>query len=204
MKRLFLSSLFKNVTKLFIEFAAENLEGKTVAYIPTAANHEKIDFHVRHTQKVLLKMGLTVDELDISTAQYADIKEKLQRDDYIYVGGGNTFFLLQEMIRTGAGDIVKQQIEQGKIFIGESAGSILLAPNIEYSSDMDNPEAAPDLHSYDGLNMIDFYPLPHINDLTQRKAIKSITVKYESLIPLIPITNSQAILVTGTEKQIVG
>lgn len=204
MKRLFLSSLFKNVTKPFTEFVAESLMGKVITYIPTAANCEKLDFHVRYSRKVLSKMGLIVDELDISTAPYTDIANKLQNNDYIYVGGGNTFFLLQEMQKTGAGDIIKQQIEQGKLYVGESAGAIVVAPDIEYSSDMDKPQAAPDLPGYNGLNVIDFYPLPHVRDFTQRKAVKSITAKYEAKIPLVPITNSQVILVTGIEKQIVG
>ncbi len=47
-------------------------------------------------------MGLIVDELEISTAIYSDIVNKLERNDFIYVSGGNTFFLLQEMNRSGA------------------------------------------------------------------------------------------------------
>lgn len=34
---------------------------------------------------------------DISTATHLDIRNKLENNDYIYVTGGNTFFLLQEM-----------------------------------------------------------------------------------------------------------
>lgn len=101
-------------------------------------------------------------------------------------------------------NIIKSQIGLGKLFIGESAGSIVLSPNIEYSMDMDNPKAAPHLSSYDGLNIIDFYPLPHVKDFTQKKAVKSILAKYEATLPLVPITNSQVILVTGTKKQVVG
>lgn len=104
MKRLFLSSLFKNVTKLFTKFVDESLTGKTITFIPTAANTEKLGFHVKYSKKILSKMGLIVDELDISTASEREITNKLQNNDYIYVGGGNTFFLLQEMQRTGAGE----------------------------------------------------------------------------------------------------
>ena len=34
---------------------------------------------------------------DISTATHLDIRNKLENKEYIYVTGGNTFFLLQEM-----------------------------------------------------------------------------------------------------------
>lgn len=43
-------------------------------------------------------------------------------------------------------------------------GAILVAPNIEYARDTDNPLVAPNLKSFDALDIIDFYPVPHYND----------------------------------------
>ena len=97
MQKLFLASLFKDVAQIFLDFANENLVGKTVTFIPTAAMPEKLDFHVKYSMELLSKMGLIVDGLDISTAPHLDIRKKLENNDYIYVTGGNTFFLLQEM-----------------------------------------------------------------------------------------------------------
>ena len=57
---------------------------------------------------------------------------KLQVNDFIYVTGGNTFFLLQELKKAGADKLIKEQISAGKIYIGESAGAMILSPNIEY------------------------------------------------------------------------
>lgn len=185
-------------------FTGGNHAGKTVAYIPTAAIPDKLDFHIKYSKKLLQKTGLAVDELDISTAEAPEITRTLQNSDYIYVGGGNTFYLLWHMQRTGAGDIIKQQAEAGKPYIGESAGAILVAPNIEYSSDMDDPGVAPNLHNYDGLNLVDFYPLPHAGDFTQKKAVKAITSKYGVSLPLAPMGNAQAILATGDRMEIVG
>ena len=161
MQKLFLASLFKDVYQLFVDFAQENLAGKTVTFIPTAALPDKLDFHVKYSMELLSNMGLTVDELEISTTAHSDIVNKLEKNDYIYVTGGNTFFLLQEMNKSGAGNLIKAQINAGKLFIGESAGAILLAPDIEYSIDTDNPLAAPQLKTFEALNMIDFYPVPH-------------------------------------------
>lgn len=203
MKKLFLASLFKDVFQVFIEFANDNLEGKTVTFIPTAALPDKLDFHIQYSKELLSKIGFIVDELEISTAVYSDLENKLENNDYIYVTGGNTFFLLQEMNRSGAGDLIKKQINAGKLFIGESAGAILLAPNIEYSKDTDNPFAAPLLKTFEGLNMIDFYPVPHYKNDPLKEAVEIIISKYARKLPLIPFGNSQAILVTGHEKQII-
>ena len=203
MKKLFLASLFKNVTQIFVDFANENLAGKTVTFIPTAALPDKLDFHIKYSLDLLAKMGLIVDELEISTATHLDIENKLENNDYIYVAGGNTFFLLQEMNRSGAGNLIKAQIEAGKLFIGESAGAILLAPDIEYSKDTDNPLIAPQLKTFEALNVIDFYPVPHYKNDPLKEAVEKVISKYGAELPLVPFSNSQAILVTGNEKQIV-
>lgn len=108
MKKLFLASLFKDVLQVFIEFANDNLEGKTVTFIPTAGLPDKLDFHIQYRKELLSKIGFIVDELEISTAAYSDLENKLENNDYIYVTGGNTFFLLQEMNRSGVGGFNKK------------------------------------------------------------------------------------------------
>lgn len=203
MQKLFLASLFKDVSQIFVDFANENLVGKTVTFIPTAALPDKLDFHIKYSKELLSKMGLIVDELEISTAAHLDIVNKLENNDYIYVAGGNTFFLLQEMNKSGAGDLIKTQIKAGKLFIGESAGAILLAPNIEYSKDTDNSLVALQLKTFEALNIIDFYPVPHYKNYPLREAVERIISKYGTKLPLVPFSNSQAILVIGKERQIV-
>lgn len=203
MQKLFLASLFKDVAKIFVDFVNENLAGKTVTLIPTAALPDKLDFHIKYSMELLSKMGLIVDKLEISTATHLDIANKLENNDYIYVAGGNTFFLLQEMNRSGAGILIKEQIKAGKLFIGESAGAILLAPDIEYSKDTDNPLIAPHLKTFEALNIIDFYPVPHYKNDPLKEAVETVISKYGTELPLVPFSNSQAILITGKEKQIV-
>ena len=203
MQKLFLASLFKDVSHLLVDYANENLVGKTVTFIPTAALPDSLDFHIKYSKELLSEMGLIVDELEISTASYLDIENKLENNDYIYVVGGNTFFLLQEMNKSGAGNLIKMQINAGKLFIGESAGAILLAPDIEYSKDTDNPLAAPQLKTYEALDIIDFYPVPHDKDDSLKEAVEILISKYGTQLPLVPFSNSQAILVMGKKWQIV-
>ena len=203
MKKLFLASLFKDVSQVFVDSINENLTGKTVTFISTAALPDKLDFHIKYSKQLLSEMGLVVDELDISTADHLDIVNKLENNDYIYVAAGNAFFLLQEMNRTGAGSLIKKQIDAGKLFIGESAGAVLLGPDIEYAKETDNPLAAPQLKTFEALNVVDFYPLPHYQDESLKDAVERIISKYGTELPLVPFRNSQAILIMGKEKQII-
>ncbi len=202
MNKLFLCSSFKDVAKLFANFAEDELVGKRVTFIPSASIVEKFNLYVKWGKNALEQLGLAVDELEISTAAPAEITGKLNSNDYIYVSGGNAFYLLQELKRTGADKIIAEQIAVGKTYIGESAGSIVVSPNIEYIKDMDDCNAAPELVGFDALNLVDFYPLPHHTNFPFVEAVEKIISKYETSLRLVPIRNSQVILVTGKDVRI--
>lgn len=63
MQKLFLASMFRDVYQIFVDFANENLPGKTVTFIPTAALPDNLEFHIKYSKDLLSKMGLIVDEL---------------------------------------------------------------------------------------------------------------------------------------------
>lgn len=89
-KKLFLSS-FKDVAQLLSSFE-ENLIGKRVTFIPTTSIVEEVTFYVKAGKKALEKLGLIVDELELSLATPEEIKLKIVNNDIIYITGGNTFF----------------------------------------------------------------------------------------------------------------
>ena len=203
-RKLFLTSSFKDVAKLFADFTGEELKGKSVTFIPTASIPESVKFFVSSGRKALEKLGLTVDELELTQATGEEIRNKLEKNDYIYITGGNTFFLLQELKKTGADKIIIEQIEKGKTYIGESAGSIIMSPNIEYVKDMDDCRKAPELSNLSSLHVVDFYPLPHHTNFPFKKAVEKIIAKYGEQLTLYPISNAQAITVKGAEVRVVG
>jgi dipeptidase E len=203
-KKLFLASFFKDVAHLFPAFASQDIQGKRVTFIPTASIPEKIRFYVGADRKALTKIGLITDELEITKASADEIAAKLRGNEYIFVSGGNTFFLLQELKRTGADKLIAEEIRSGKLYIGASAGSMILSPDIEYVKAMDNSAAAPDLNSFAALNIVDFYPVPHHTNFPFKKAVEKIITKYDTELKLYPITNKQAILVDGDTVEVKG
>ena len=159
MKKLILVSMLYQVTDLVRTIEPE-LEGKTVTYIPTAGIVEEVEGMIEDETNTLESLGLTVDVLDVSTATYDSIVSTLTKNDIIFVGGGNTFYLLQELRRSGADKILVQEVNKGKLYIGESAGAVITCPDIGYCAGMDNPEKAPELTDYTGLGLVDFYIVP--------------------------------------------
>lgn len=82
MKKMLLVSMFQNVSKL-LKIVEPDLKNKTVTYIPTASTVEKLGFFVNIGKWKLKKLGLIIDELEISTASYMDIVNKIEKNDYI-------------------------------------------------------------------------------------------------------------------------
>lgn len=198
MKKLFLASSFKDVANIFADFE-KDLKGKTVTFIPTASKVEKVVFYVNSGKKALQKLGLIIDELDISTASNDEINSKLRNNDFIYITGGNTFFLLQELKKTGADKIIIDEINKGKLYIGESAGAIVTSANVEYAKRMDDVKKAPNLKEFSGLNLVDFYVIPHYTNFPFEKTVEKIIEDYSSKLNLSPISNKDAILVVDNK-----
>lgn len=204
MKKLFLTSVFAKTAKEFKKFYGET-NGKSAVLIPTAAKAEGGNsIYIRKQRRVLEKLGLNICLLDISAAGSNEISAKLQNSDIIYIGGGNTFYLLQELKRSGADKLIKEQVLLGKAYIGESAGAVVAAPCIDYIEDMDKRDAAPNLRDCSALGLVDFYTLPHMNSFPFKKASRKIAGKYSNSLPIKAMTNNQAICVCNNEIKIIG
>ena len=201
MKKLILVSMLYQVTDL-VQTITPELEGKTVTYIPTAGIAEDVEGMVEEETSTLESLGMTVDVLEVSSASYDSIVNSLTKNDIIFVGGGNTFFLLQELRRSGADQILIREVEKGKLYIGESAGSIITCPDIGYCADMDSPEKAPNLTDYTGLDLVDFYIVPHIGNEEMGEAAEKAVEKYGSELELKAITDEQVILVEDGRVEI--
>ncbi|MDR0779037.1 MAG: Type 1 glutamine amidotransferase-like domain-containing protein [Methanomassiliicoccaceae archaeon] len=198
MSRLFLSSYFSVAADLFPSFAGTDYIGKKVVFIPTAALNERGAFYISADRKALKKLGLIVEELEISSASYEKIKESISAADYIFIAGGNTFFLLQELKRKGADKLIVEEINKGKPYIGSSAGSAILSKDIGYVRFMDSPKAAPDLNGdFSSLSVIDFYIVPHYGYFFFKKAIEKTMKEFSDTLDLRLISNDQVIIVDG-------
>ena len=197
MKRLFLCSSFADVANLLIDFANEDLKGKIIAFIPTASLTESIRFYVKTGKKALEKVGMIVEEVEITQFSNEEISSILHKCDYIYITGGNTFFLLQELKRKGVDKIISEQVKSGKLYIGESAGAIIASPDTEYMKNVnfDPIEKAPELEDYSSLGFVDFYTIPHYGNFPFKKKGEKVIQLYNEKLQLIPISNKQAIFI---------
>ncbi|WP_055446036.1 Type 1 glutamine amidotransferase-like domain-containing protein [Lacinutrix mariniflava] len=204
MKKLFLSSSFVDVAEFLEPFVGKKLKHKTITFIPIASVPEEYKGYVDDDKKALEKLGLIVQDLDIANTSQEKVKETIEKNDFIYVSGGNTFYLLQELIKSGADKVITSEIENGKVYVGASAGSVILSKSITYVEEMDDKTKAENLKDYNALNSIDFYPLPHYTNEPFKAAADSVFKAYDSKIKLVPISNTEVILVEDNKMSIAG
>lgn len=199
MKQLFLTSSFSDVSQQLVPLFEGGIEGKNIAFIDTASKVEEQSHYVQESVNMLENMGAQVTLLDIGTENKETMAEVISTSDLIYVAGGNTFYLLQEMKRSGADHLIKQQIEKGKLYIGESAGSIILAPNIQYIEPMDDATVASELTTYDGLNVISDYPVPHYDSSYLGDCAEKILHTSQGTERFIPIRDTEWLQLVGDQ-----
>jgi len=195
MKTLFLTSYFSGVGNLFRNFIQEQTLAKQVLFIPTAGNVEHYVDYIDEAKHLFQSLGFSIDILDIVNSSEEVIKEKIKQTPYLYISGGNTFYLLQELKRKHLLPSIKSQIDEGMIYIGESAGAMITTLDIEYAQIMDDKNLANDLNDYSAFNLIDFAIVPHYGEFPFEETTIEIVQAYQYKLKLLPITNSQAIIV---------
>ncbi len=196
--KLFLCSHFSSVGSLI----KEELENKKVAFIPTASLREGYTGYVGSARKLFKKLGATLTELDISVADDATIQSVLENADVIYFTGGNSFFLMDQLRRTGTDERLKKELAKGKLMIGESAGAIICAPTIQYIARMDEKPEDYAQEDDKGLHLIDFYVVPHYLTAPFKKITEKIVADFSGL-NLCPIRNHQGIVIDGQTVKVI-
>lgn len=191
MKNLFLASSFSDVYLDFKNSMKESLVGKTVTFIPTASKPEEITFYVDNDKLAFEKLGIKVEVLNIDQESYETIEKTLNKNDYIFISGGNTFYLLQELKRSNADKIIAKLINQGKLYIGSSAGSIILGPELNYIESLDDRSKAPELMDTKGIGIINISILPHFGDEPFSEVTKEIFTNFNQELVLVPLNNKQ-------------
>ena len=199
MKNMILTSSLYESIGFVKEFLDKNAKSKKILFIPTAANVEEYKNYMYLTEKAFEDIGYEVDNFDISVFSEKTVKEKLSKAEIIFISGGNTFYLLQELKRKNLISYLKERIENGLLYIGESAGG----PNIEYASLADDKMLAKELSDYTGMNLIDFYLVPHFGEEPFAESSEKIVELYKDKLDLELINNKEAILIKNNDFKII-
>ena len=102
------------------------------------------------------KMGCELEAIH----ETADPPQAIASADALFVGGGNTFRLLDALQRHSLVEPIRRRVAGGMPYIGSSAGSIVACPTIRTTNDMPIVEPA----SLDALALVPFQINAHYLD----------------------------------------
>lgn len=143
--------------KFYKIISEEELASKKVLYVTTAVDGEESDDKHWMNLEYLTILALGIKEENIT--EYKIGEEIDYREfDIMYMMGGNTFYLL-DMIRKYNFDKVIEYFSKEKIYIGSSAGSIILGNSIEVASSFDLNNV--NMEDFTGLKLINGLIIPH-------------------------------------------
>lgn len=143
---------------------------------------------LEHYDKELGKIGLQYNRVNLSEEKnFTSLREY----DIYYVCGGNTFYILDRMRKTGMDRVLVDVINNGKFYIGVSAGSIIAGSDIEVAG-IDDPNDIK-LKDLTGFGLIPYIISPHYTE-EEKADIDAFKEKRKSE-QVIAITDDEAIFI---------
>ncbi|KAA0680119.1 hypothetical protein DTW90_37385 [Neorhizobium sp. P12A] len=192
-----LSNAFETVRSFFAGRVTGNL-----LFVPTAAIGEGWYPVDAEDVQPFRDMGFTVTMFDASVV---DTVSSGFLDQYqgIYISGGNTFFLLKHLKRTGFFDMIRDAVLAGKlVYMGSSAGSVVATPDIGYARELDDPSLGDGDNT--GFGFVDYSILPHMDHETFGPIVTVQLAAWKSSAGEVrPMRDGQVIILDGgLEKMI--
>ncbi|PIY80110.1 MAG: hypothetical protein COY80_04605 [Candidatus Pacebacteria bacterium CG_4_10_14_0_8_um_filter_42_14] len=201
---LILTSSCSFTTKHFVQHLPRKPQDLRLTFIPTAAEAEEGDKQwLKDDRQALVDVGFPVNDFTLTGKTTDEVREMLEKTNFVFFSGGNTFYLLQEMNKSGFTKIIHQYIDKGVIYGGSSAGSIVAGPSIGLARNIDYEKLAPELGSFQALNLTDVVVFPHWgNEDLQKRYTKLIKNAYKKGNKLVLLTDDQYLLVENGKYSI--
>ncbi len=178
----------------------------TVAFVNTAYKYrlkdepdiENIDLNI------MKELGFNVEEIDIEGKNQSQLMKLFEVKDIIFVAGGNTFYLLNAMRRSGFEKVIRKLLKSGKVYIGVSAGSVVAGRTIKTVGWKNADKNIVGLKDLKGLNLVPFDLFVHYTPEWVDVIKQQIKNPKKRAKNLKIITDDQAILVQGNEVDLIG
>jgi dipeptidase E len=132
---------------------------KRILFIPYAGVTVNWDDYAAKVKSVFNEIGCDI----LPIHKESDPVNAVQNAEVIVIGGGNTFYLVHMLHKTGIINVIREKINSGTPYIGWSAGSNVACPTLCTTNDMPIIQPA----SFNCINLIPFQINPHYTDFIQ-------------------------------------
>jgi len=184
-------------------FASLLNKSKPLLYIPVAIDH------IKHPYSDCLKwLKSTFDKLNISKYEMwseKDLKKSQKINPLkfsgIYIGGGNTPYLLNKLKNTGFWNFLKKAIKLNIPIYGGSAGAIIFSKSIVLSLYEDKNWV--EIKNLNGMNILNNYELTaHYKTKNKNKMIE--LSKKHNLNPIIALSEKNGLYINNNKILLIG
>lgn len=201
--KLYLSSIRIPAPEDLSKLLDKPLSNVSVALIPNAKDYytkRPRDFVVNDLVDYMQLLGLKVDVVDLRDYSNAEnLKSKLANYNLVWAMGGNTYMLRYEMRRSGFDRIIKDLLDNGVVYGGDSAGALVAGSSIAGVELADEPAFAEEVIK-DGMNLVSFVIMPHVDNPEFADVMPIVKEQHKNMIEL---KDSQAVIFDGDKHWII-
>jgi dipeptidase E len=192
-----------NLDKQLLELCSKS-KNIQMAFIPSQSylsDQEFLDF-IDQYKKFGVKKFL---KLDIDQKFSEALKFAILNSDIIHLGGGNTYYFLKHLKKSGMLKALVDWVQAGGVLSGLSAGAIMMTPNIStagfpsFDKD-DNDEGMKNLKS---MNFVNFEFFPHYKN-SKRYDNELISYSEEHNRPVYACKDGEGVVLAGDELRFLG
>lgn len=201
MKKLFLTSstITSNLVKPFEEFIGRSSVGLKAAFIPDAGLKTEGDKSWIDEEMNELKRDLQwqVDKVTLANENFTSL-QRLSEYDVVYVNGGYSGYLAEVMKKSGFDRILPSLLSSGIIYVGSSAGSMVLS-KVQDAASFYFGEPEPEALKVGGLGLIDFEFYPMHNHRWTEDLVDKIKEKRNKSLKYYLVKDGQAVSLEGNK-----
>ena len=146
----------KNIGKIFLDYVSKKPENIKAVFVPTAAIFPGAIEALPGCIHDLLDLGILDKNIYVYDLHYKMEYEELSTYDTIYFCGGSPQYLLKRVNDIGFNIPLKQFIDNGNVYVGVSAGSIITANDFPENLGYLNCKLS--VHGNEGINVGKFEP----------------------------------------------
>ncbi len=150
----------KKIKNAFLVLLDKPISENKVLIMHTAKLRGRLG-RVKALRKSLIKLGVkrqNIIEADISMRINA---KKYTNFDVFYSCGGNAFYILDRLKKTGFDKWIKSFVRRNKLYVGVSAGSYIVCPTIEAAAWKHADRNIVGLKDLTALNIVPFIVTAH-------------------------------------------
>ena len=163
----------------FIADLVKTEDKRTYAlFIPTASHDSKPYFNTfrkTYTSELGCKVDVAISTKGEMSMEH--IAEKIAKADIIYVGGGDTQYMLDEWKKSGLDKLILDAYERGVVLCGLSAGAICWFEKA-HSDYLIMEGKTDDYAVIDGLGVIDGVCVPHFSEESRVNSWENMKEKF--------------------------